>query len=133
MAERAHPEDPGFQGTPYEQKMHQRYLFAARFAAGKDVLDAACGVCWGWIHLKEARSVTGFDVSPDALREAQRLQFGDRCAAGEMRALPFRAGSFDVVLCLEAIEHVTPSDAAAFLGECSRVLRPGACLFSPLR
>lgn len=135
MAERAHPQDPGFQGTAYEQKMHERYQFAARFAAGKDVLDAACGVCWGWIHLREARSITGFDISLDALQEARRLKFGDRCAAAEMRALPFRNAAFDVVACLEAIEHVAPSEAAAFLGECRRVLRPGGLLVlsTPLR
>lgn len=135
MAERAHPEDPGFQGTVYEEQMHGRYAFAARFAAGKDVLDAACGTCWGWIHLGLARTVTGFDVSHEALREARRLKFGDRGVAAEMRSLPFRAASFDTVLCLEAIEHVTPSDAAAFLEECSRVLRPGGVLVlsTPLR
>lgn len=135
MAERAHPEDPGFQGTVYEDQMHGRYAFAARFAAGKDVLDAACGTCWGWIHLGPARSVTGFDVSHEALREARRLKFGDRAVAAEMRSLPFRANSFDTILCLEAIEHVTPSDAASFLEECARVLRPGGVLVlsTPLR
>lgn len=92
-------------------------------------------MCWGWIHLREARSITGFDISLDALREARRLKFGDRCTAAEMRALPFRSAAFDVVVCLEAIEHVTPSDAAAFLGECRRVLRPGGLLVlsTPLR
>lgn len=135
LAERAHPLEPGFQGTAYEQKMHERYQFAARFAAGKDVLDAACGVCWGWIHLREARSITGFDISLDALLEARRLKLGDHCAAAEMRALPFRNAAFDVVVCLEAIEHVAPSDATVFLGECWRVLRPGGMLVlsTPLR
>ncbi len=135
MAERAHPDDPGFQGTIYEKRMHGRYQFAARFSEGKDVLDAACGTCWGWIHLGNARSLTGFDVSEHALHEARRLGFGQRLAAAEMGRLPFGDASFDVVMCLEAIEHIEPSSALAFLAECRRVLRPGGLivLSTPLR
>lgn len=135
MAERAHPEDPGFQGTIYERRMHDRYRFAARYVSGKDVLDAACGTCWGWLHLGEARSLTGFDVSPEALREARRLGFAERVAAAEMDALPFPAAAFDVVVCLEAIEHVPLASAQAFLAECRRVLRPDGLLVlsTPLR
>ncbi|MCX7603203.1 MAG: glycosyltransferase [Bryobacteraceae bacterium] len=115
--------------------MHFRYRFAARFTRGKDVLDAGCGTCWGWIHLGDARSLTGLDADAEALQDARRMGFADRVAGGEMRCLPFRDGSFDAVVCLEAIEHVTPSDAAAFLEECARVLRPGGLVVisTPLR
>lgn len=42
------------------------------------------------------------------------------------RTLPFDAGSFDAVLCSQVFEHVfTPAE---FLGEISRVLRPGGLL-----
>lgn len=135
MAERAHPEDPGFQGTIYETRMHDRYRFASRFTAGQDVVDIACGTCWGWIHLGNARSLAGLDLSEEALREALRLRFGRRLAAGAMDALPYADRSFDVVVCLEAIEHVDPSAAARFLAECARVLRPGGLLIlsTPLR
>lgn len=135
LAERAHPDDPGFQGTIYERRMHDRYRFAAAYAAGRDVLDAACGTCWGWIHLGNARSIAGFDVSVDALHEAARLGFGRRLAAADMERLPFPQASFDLVVCMEAIEHIQPSSAEAFLAECRRILRPGGLivLSTPLR
>ncbi|MGH8825679.1 MAG: class I SAM-dependent methyltransferase, partial [Jiangellaceae bacterium] len=41
-------------------------------------------------------------------------------------ALPFAAGSFDVMLSLQTIEHLR--DQRAFLDECARVLRPGGRL-----
>lgn len=44
----------------------------------------------------------------------------------DVRALPFRDGAFDAVKATELLEHV--SDAAAALGECGRVLRPGGHL-----
>lgn len=135
MAERAHPDDPGFQGTVYEDRMHQRYRFASRYAAGLDVLDVACGTAWGWRDLDSPRSITGVDISEHALGEARRLGFLIQGTAAEMERLPFRTASFDVVTCLEAIEHVAPGSAAAFLHECRRVLRPGGILVlsTPLR
>ncbi len=135
MAERAHPEDPGFQGTLYERRMHQRYRFAASFAGGKDVLDVGCGTGWGWSDLGNPRSVTGIDVSPEALREGARLGYIRRAAAAAMDQLPFPSASFDVITCLEAIEHIPARAAAAFLAECCRILRPGGILVlsTPLR
>jgi len=53
------------------------------------------------------------------------------CGAGEH--LPFRAGSFDLVLSNEVIEHV--ADDRAAVAEMARVLRPGgrAVIFCPNR
>lgn len=135
MAERAHPEDPGFQGTVYERRMHERYRFASAYAAGKDVLDVACGTGWGWLDLEEPRSITGIDLSTEALRDGIRLGYIRRAAAAEMERLPFPSASFDVVTCLEAIEHIPAGAARAFLDECCRVLRPGGVLVlsTPLR
>lgn len=47
-------------------------------------------------------------------------------AVGRGEQLPFRAGSFDAVVCSEVIEHV--ADPAALIAELHRVLRPGGRL-----
>jgi len=135
VAERAHPDDPGFQGTVYEHRMHQRYRFAAQYVAGRDVLDVACGTAWGWKDLGSPRSVTGVDISEYALREGRRLGFLTQGLAADMERLPFRPASFEVITCLEAIEHIAPGSAITFLSECRRVLRPGGILVlsTPLR
>jgi glycosyltransferase involved in cell wall biosynthesis/SAM-dependent methyltransferase len=128
LAERAHPNDPGFQGTIYELRFHERHRFASRFVAGRDVLDVACGTGWGWTDLGQPRSVTGIDVSYAALTEGRRLGFITRAAAAAMEQLPFRDAAFDAVTCLGAIERIPARAAAAFIQECIRVLRPGGVL-----
>lgn len=135
LAERAHPNDPGFQGTVYERRMHERYRFASRFVQDKDVLDVACGTGWGWADLGRPKSVTGIDAAVEALADGRRLGFIGRAAAAVMEALPFPDSAFDVVTCLEAIEHIPARAATAFLRECRRVLRPGGVLVlsTPLR
>jgi ubiquinone/menaquinone biosynthesis C-methylase UbiE len=47
---------------------------------------------------------------------------------GSVLELPFADGSFDVVLCMEAIEHFTVDGARRYLGELARVTRPGGVL-----
>jgi glycosyltransferase involved in cell wall biosynthesis/SAM-dependent methyltransferase len=128
LAERAHPNDPGFQGTVDELRMHERYEFASRFVQSKDVLDVGCGIGWGWPDLARPRSVTGIDVSLEALAEGRRLGYITRAAAADMEQLPFPDATFDAVTCLEAIEHIPARAAHAFLQECIRVLRPGGIL-----
>lgn len=135
MAERAHPEDKTYQGTLYEHRMHERHRFAARYIEGRDVLDAGCGTGWGWLDLGSPRLVAGIDVSQEAIREGRRLGLLKSAAVAEIDLMPFRAGSFEAVICLDAIEHVPARAAVAFIDECRRVLRPGGILVlsTPLR
>jgi 2-polyprenyl-3-methyl-5-hydroxy-6-metoxy-1,4-benzoquinol methylase len=48
---------------------------------------------------------------------------------GNVLALPFEAGRFDVVLCMEAIEHFSRDDGRRYLEELRRVCRPGGMIF----
>ncbi|MEA3076878.1 MAG: hypothetical protein QOF60_1786 [Actinomycetota bacterium] len=40
-------------------------------------------------------------------------------------ALPFKTGSFDLVVCGEILEHLAPTNVVSFLLELARTLRPG--------
>ncbi|MBL8173553.1 MAG: methyltransferase domain-containing protein [Bryobacterales bacterium] len=102
-----------------------RYAFAARLARGKRVLDIACGTGYGAAELAiAARSVTGVDISSDAVEYAAQhyaaanLHF--ETAGAE--TLPFPDHSFDLVVAFEVIEHL--HDARALLAEARRVLAP---------
>jgi 2-polyprenyl-3-methyl-5-hydroxy-6-metoxy-1,4-benzoquinol methylase len=110
----------------------KRYVFAEPYCAGKEVLDACCGVGYGSAHLAAtAARVVGVDVSSEAIEYA-RTRYGAPnvdFAAMDVTSLAFEGDSFDVVVAFEAIEHVR--DATAFLREMTRVLRPhGALLVS---
>lgn len=86
------------------------------------VLDAGCGEghVTAWLaHALPSAQITGVEGRADAL-----AAFGDRnpgCAAvqGDLHALPFDDGAFDLVTCTEVLEHV--SDPRRALRELGRV------------
>ena len=100
---------------------------------GKRVLDVGCG---GGI-LSEAMAgqgaeVTGIDLSDEALKVAELhlLESGKtvsyRKAAVEELAQE-RPESFDVVTCMEVLEHIP--DPASHAQACARLLAPGGQVF----
>lgn len=120
---------PGTPGEIWVEHWH-RYHFAARWTAGKRVLDVACGEGYGSALLaRGAASVTGIDVSEAAIAHARRayadvenLEF----ARASCDRLPLGPASVDVAVSFETIEHIAEQDA--FLDELARVLAPGGVL-----
>jgi SAM-dependent methyltransferase len=93
------------------------------------VLDAGCGVGYGTALLVRAgaTAATGVDLDPDAVADAAREHGGVAdFVEGDLLALPFPNGAFDLVSCFEAIEHV--ADPHRALDELARVLAPGGLL-----
>lgn len=96
--------------------------------AGKDVLDLGCagGFMSEAIDSKGAQ-VTGIDPASDAIAAARRHAEAEgkaiRYDVGVGEDLPYGNGSFDVVVCVDVLEHV--QDLELVLEEITRVLRPG--------
>ncbi len=105
--------------------MWTRYAFAARYCDRGDVLEVACGAGQGLGTLSaRARRVVGGDYT-GRLLEMARHQYQGRVALVQLdaQALPFRDGSFDVVVLYEALYYL--QDARGFIDEARRVLRAG--------
>jgi O-antigen biosynthesis protein len=124
--------DPVTMSGLIEAEHRARYHWAAQAVRGKEVLDAGCGLGYGSATLAAAGAarVVGLDISGDAIAEAT-ARAGGRAefVRGDIAAIPFPDGSFDVVTCFEALEHVAGAEAA--LDELSRVLsRDGLLLVS---
>jgi len=103
-----------------------RYAFAARYARGRQVLDAGCGAGFGAARLAAvARRVVGVDVAAEAVELARR-EYGC-CGASFLRAdcrrLPFPDAAFELVVAFEVIEHL--EEWERLLAEARRVLLPG--------
>lgn len=117
---------------PERTELHlRRYEFAARYVAGRHVVDAACGTGYGSSLLSTqgaAASVTGIDIDPRATDYATR-RFGSPntrffCASATATGLP--ANSSDVGVSFETVEHIR--DAHGLINEFARILKPGATL-----
>jgi len=120
---------PGTKGEIWMEHWH-RYHFAARWAAGRAVLDVACGEGYGAALLAgRAARVTGVDVSDQAIEHARRT-YGDRANLDFVRAscarLPLADASVDVAVSFETLEHIEAQ--REFLDELARVLKPAGVL-----
>lgn len=100
-----------------------RYRFAARFAEGRSVLDAGCGIGDGTALLAAAgaRQVLGLDVSRHAVQEAQRQELPVGAALlgfehGDLLAGELPAAGFELVVCLGVLDELAdPARACAEL------------------
>jgi SAM-dependent methyltransferase len=88
------------------------------------LLDAGCGSGRMLDELARYGRVTGVDLSSEAVA-ASRAR-GHEVVRAAIEAMPFADGTFDLVSCLDVIEH-TPDDRAT-LAELRRVTRPGGLL-----
>src|SRR6516162_7164277 len=103
-----------------------RFEFIAARAAlsGQRVLDVGCG--GGLLCESLARAgaeVTGIDLSPGMI-EVARLHAAESAVEELLRETP---SAFDVVTCMEMLEHVP--DPAAMIATLAALLRPGGALF----
>ena len=108
--------------------LYTRYAFGATFCAGRDVLEVACGEAAGLGYIaRRARRTVGGDYTPGLLAAANRHYRGRiPFVRLDAHALPFRSGSFGVVLLYEALYYL--ADASRFVEEARRVLDASGCL-----
>ncbi len=89
------------------------------------VLDAGCGSGRTLEQLQGLGRVSGIELNPEAAALAQgRGNFDVR--VGRLEELPWGPGTFDLITCLDVIEH-TPDDRRT-LRELRRVSKPGGWL-----
>jgi 2-polyprenyl-3-methyl-5-hydroxy-6-metoxy-1,4-benzoquinol methylase len=101
---------------------------------GARVLDAGCG--FGGTSIAFARAgarVQAVDFDHDYVRAARARAAGDRGRAdacfhqASVTDLPFGAGTFDVVVCADVLEHVASQERT--IAEIARVLRRGGMTY----
>lgn len=109
------------------------YILEKTSLANKNVLDVGCG---GGILTealaKTGAQVTGIDMNADALTVARlhqlesglHINYVQQTAEEMADAHP---GAFDVVTCLELLEHVP--DPASVISACAQLVKPGGHVF----
>ena len=107
------------------RRIVRRVVESLELPASARILDAGCGSGRNMAELAGFGQVAGVDVSSRAIELAQARGIGP-AEVGELDALSFGDGSFDLVACLDVIEHI--EDDVAALRELARVAKPEARL-----
>jgi len=109
-------------------RLYQRYWLARQRAAGKRVLEVACGAGLGLGYLADgAQQLAGGDCTLPLLAAAQSHYQGRVPLLGlDAQRLPFADGAFDLVIVFEAIYYFP--DVERFIHETRRVLSAGGSL-----
>lgn len=120
-------EAPGDKASAEQvERLYHRYHLAGRRAAGRRVLEVACGTGIGLTYLcAMADSVHGCDIDAANLSRARETCRGletVKVGWGDAQALPYPDAEFDLVLLYEAIYYLP--DAAKFVAEAYRVIKP---------
>ncbi|HEV3054533.1 MAG TPA: class I SAM-dependent methyltransferase [Solirubrobacteraceae bacterium] len=119
--------------VPAENYWYRRHLAVYEWigarAAGKRVLDMACGEGYGSEVLwRSAASVVGVDANPEAYQHAKaRYSRQDLTFERGLVETYGEPNSFDAVVFLQTIEHV--HDPHAVLAHFNDLLRPGGAAY----
>jgi 2-polyprenyl-6-hydroxyphenyl methylase / 3-demethylubiquinone-9 3-methyltransferase len=128
--------DPDSEFRPLHQINPLRLAWIDQLAAlnGKTALDVGCG---GGIlseaMARKAAHVTGIDLAAKPLGVARLHALEAEVGNVEYREIAAEAlaqerpGSFDIVTCMEMIEHVP--DPASIVRACAQLVRPGGWVF----
>jgi len=109
-----------------------RFLTWLDLSAGQRLLDVACGAGGPALRIAGVSgcAVAGVDIHEAAVETAQVLAKerglsarAEFCAADAGRGLPFPNASFDVIMCIDAINHFP--HRSKMLAEWTRLLKPG--------
>lgn len=123
----------------YEQKhwwyRGRRFLLSAllkslKISGSAKLLDVGCGTGYTFHALKQFGKVYGVDIETSAIAFCKERGFTNVHLTNGTK-LPFRDNFFDVVTCLDVLEHI--KDELPALLEMRRVLKPNGHLiiFSP--
>jgi ubiquinone/menaquinone biosynthesis C-methylase UbiE len=95
-------------------------------AEPKRILEVGCG--WGdlaeWVVRETGAELVAVDLSPHMVELARERRVEAR--VGDVQALPFEDGAFDVAIAAWMLYHVPDLDRG--IAELARVLRPGGRL-----
>jgi len=94
------------------------------------ILDVGCGTGFFMAALKARypnAMVVGFDLAFAMLKEARQALRTMDLVGGQLQALPFADGAFDLIFSNQVIHWAYPLDG--IFAEMKRVLSPSGCLF----
>ena len=111
----------------YERLIHPLYK-----ERGKNILVIGTGLGTEADILADANNVDCFEL-PGVLRDFAKQRLGDRVAwveADKLTPDALSPGVYDLVIAIDTLEHVHPSELPTVLGAIRKALRPGGTLYA---
>jgi 2-polyprenyl-3-methyl-5-hydroxy-6-metoxy-1,4-benzoquinol methylase len=90
------------------RRFHRRIASLLKATGAERILDAGCGEGFVISYLLQGNdrlAITGIDCSPQAIDMARQMVPGVLFDVGDLRDMPCGDDSFDLVMCLEVLEH----------------------------
>lgn len=99
----------------------------------KRVLDVGCGNNSPIGHLKKNWYSEGIDIYPKCIRLSKKNNFHDSYRLGDVRKLNkyYKKKSFDTVVSIDVIEHLTKSESLKMISEMEKIARKKVILMTP--
>jgi ubiquinone/menaquinone biosynthesis C-methylase UbiE len=101
----------------------------------KSVLDVGCGPSWPMKLLRQKfqyQKVVGVDLYEPYIAKARAEGIHDEYIIGDVRKLNLPDKSFDVVICLQVIEHLEKADALEMIKNLERIAKKQVILATPI-
>lgn len=101
---------------------------------GQSILDIGCGrgEPMQFINRKGQFLTVGADIFKPYLRECQRQGIHDSYVLCDIRSLPFRNKSFDIVLCMQVLEHLEKEVGRKLIEAMEKIARQQVIISTPL-
>jgi len=98
------------------------------------VLDVGCGRGrpMAFLNRRHRFFAVGIDIFRPYLLEAEALAAYDALVQGDVRCLPFRPCSFDIVLLIEILEHLETAEGLAVIKVMEQIARRQVLISTPV-
>lgn len=112
---------------------HEHIVFENLDREAKSIIDLGCGdgEPMRFINKNKQFYSVGLDIFEPCLKVARDRRSHDEYLLADVRWLPFKSKSFDIVLCLEVIEHLEQNEGEKLLREMERIARKQVILSTP--
>lgn len=101
----------------------------------KTILDLGCGQGYPMQILKMINKniqATGVDLFETYLKEARRLNIYEKVKVCDVNKLPFKEKSFDTVICLQVIEHLSKKNGIRLIKKMENIAKFQVIITTPL-
>ncbi len=103
--------------------------------SSKSILDVGCGRGMPMMVLKQRmkfKESVGVDLYQPYINECKRRKVHDKYFLCDVRDIPFKDKSFDVVMCLQVIEHLNKKDALKVVEKLESLSRKQVIISTPI-